>query len=256
MGWGMEGTENLGTILVKAGMRTAIIAIEANMSRKQITAARKRLQIRGSSESGPLPQAENILGSRTLTLEASLFMQSYLSIAHRPKTQVDILSVLAAHSHYLDCHAGIRDGKIDTDCVLDLDRAWVLARDFRSIEVGMRTCHDCRIEFVAAFNDRRQACPICSGIKITTPEQSGTTKGKTISEFVELAGQIAKQLNWGNTDDEIAKDLNLTDTEYELAKVLSRLSPREIRMVIEADRPAHEVVQVIRNRGSVSALAV
>lgn len=252
----MQVAEDLGNILVKAGMRTAIIAIEADMSRKQITAARKRFQIRGNSESGPLPQAENILGSRALTLEASLFMQAYLSIAQQPKVRVDILSVLAAHDHYLDCHAGIRDGKIDTDCILDLDRAWVLARDFRTMEVGMRTCHDCRIEFVATFNDRRRACPICSGVKITTPTVEGACKGKNIGEFIEIAAQIAKQLNWGSTDDEIARDLELSDSEYELAKVLSRLSPREVRLVIQADRPAHEVVQEIRNRGSVNSLVM
>ncbi|WP_237046859.1 FlhC family transcriptional regulator [Aquipseudomonas alcaligenes] len=249
--------EDLGIQLVKAGLRTAIIVAESGMTRKQITAARKRLNIRGNAESGPLPQAESLLGSRQLTLEASLFMHAYLMIAHQPKVGIDIRSVVAAHTHYLDCHASLRGQQIDIETVLDLDRAWVLARDYRAMVISMRTCQDCRLEFVSSFNDRRFCCPICSGVRCKAPEESVLDKrhSRTLPEYLEIAQQVAKQVNWGNTAEEIARDLQLNDDEFELARDLSKLSPREIRMVAATNLKPAAVLHHIRERGNVLSLA-
>lgn len=166
----------MNEFLVRSGLRTVILVAETGMSRKQITAIRKRLGLRGNADSGPLPQAESLLSSRAMCLEGSLFMNSYLAIAKDPRVQLDILAAVAAHEHYLDCHGAIRDGKIDFANFLERDRAWVLARDYRGMIVNMRSCSGCHLEFVASINDRRHNCPLCSGVTIEIPCSEDTVE--------------------------------------------------------------------------------
>lgn len=247
--------DDLGTLLVRSGLRTAIIVAETKMNRKQITAARKRFGIRGNAESGPLPQAESLLSSRPLTLEASLFMHGYLLVAKQPKSGVDIKAVLAAHTHYLDCHAGIRGGRIDTSTLLELDRAWVLARDYRSMVLGMRTCHTCHLEFVASINDRRHACPICSGVDIKCPSEATSVSGiRTIDDFIEFAQKVKNQLNWGNSDLEIMSDLGLREDELDLCKELARLSARDLQSLVDSKQGTAEILALIRGASTAAAL--
>lgn len=247
--------EDLGTLLVRSGLRTAIIVAETAMTRKQITAARKKFGIRGAAESGPLPQAESLLANRPMTLEASLFMHAYLLIANQPKAGVDIKAVLAAHAHYLDCHGAIRGGRVDVDTMLELDRAWVLARDYRSMSLGMRSCHNCHIEFVASFNDRRQACPICSGTNIKSSTHANDAPPmRSIEEFIEISEKVKNQINWGNSDDEIIADLALRDDELDLCKELARMSPRQLGSLVESNSNTAEIFGIIR--GAPSAAVV
>jgi hypothetical protein len=246
--------EGLGVLLVRAGLRTAIIVAETSMTRKQITAARKRFGIKGSAESGPLPHAESLLSNRALTLEASLFMHSYLLIAQQPKSGVDIRAVLAAHSHYVDCHGSIRGGRVDLNSLLELDRAWVLARDFRSMVVGMRTCHTCHLGFVASINDRRQACPICSGVSITSSDEMSKSNLRSIHEYVEISKKVKTQANWGNSDEEIICDLQLRDDELEMCKELSKLSSLDLRKLVAAEYSTSEVFNFIRESSSLAAV--
>lgn len=247
--------QDLGSTLVKAGLRTAIIVAETNMTRKQITAARKKMGIKGNTDSGPLPQAESLLSSRPLTLEASLFMHAYLLVAKQPKSGVDIRAVLAAHSHYVECHASIRSGRIETKTLLELDRAWVLARDYRSMVVGMRTCHSCSLEFVASINDRRHACPICSGVNIATPVAcSKLSSARALSDFIEISQKVKIQINWGNSSSEIIEDLGLSPDEYDLCVELSRLSSKELKSLAESNHDGAQILEMVRGASTVAAI--
>lgn len=247
--------EAVNDYLVKSGLRTVILVSETGMSRKQITAIRRRLGLRGSADSGPLPHSENILGNRAMCLEASLFMQAYLMIAKNPKVEIDILSVIAAHSHYLECHAAIRGGKVDLDHFLELDKGWVLARDFRGYGIVMRNCESCHIEFVSSINDRRHSCPICSGVTIETPEESDEATGSlSLQEIISKVGEVRKSCNWGVTDEEICADLNLSETELAVAKQLAQLSPRELKALTEKASGTAEIIEFIREHGNLKPL--
>lgn len=247
--------DTVNDFLVKSGLRTVILVSGTGMSRKQITAIRRRLGLRGSADSGPLPHSENILGSRAMSLEASLFMQAYLLIAANPRAEIDILSVISAHSHYLECHAAIRGGKVDLDHFLELDKAWVLARDFRGYGVVMRNCDSCHIEFVASINDRRHSCPICSGVTVETPDDSDEERcNMSLEDLISKVDGVRKSVNWGITDQEICEEYNLTASELAVTKQISQLSAKEIKALTEKASGTAEIIDFIREHGNLKTL--
>ena len=247
--------DTVNDFLVKSGLRTVILVSETGMSRKQITAIRRRLGLRGSADSGPLPHSENILGSRAMSLEASLFMQAYLLIAANPRAEIDILSVISAHSHYLECHAAIRSGKVDLDHFLELDKAWVLARDFRGYGVVMRNCDSCHIDFVASINARRHSCPICSGVTVETPDDCDEDRSTlSLEDLISKVDGVRKSVNWGITDQEICEEYNLTASELAVTKQLSQLSAKEIKALTEKASGTAEIIDFIREHGNLKTL--
>ncbi len=154
--------------MAPCGFRSAIIRAQTGLTRKQVASLRKRLGIVGPAESGPLPQAHSILSGKAKAMEASLFMLNYLYLAKTPRVDVDIDAVIAAHDQYFHCHAAIRNGQVDLENFLDIDDAWVVARDYRALEVMMRSCSGCHIQFVSSIHDGRQCCPICNGAVVRT----------------------------------------------------------------------------------------
>jgi len=237
--------------LVKSGLRTIILVSQTSMKRKQITAIRKQLGLRGSADSGPLPHSETILGSREMILEATLFMNSYLMIAENPAECIDNLAVISAHSHYLECHGSLRGGAVDQEIYLDLDRAWVIARDYRAMNVTMRACKSCHTEFVASSACRRFNCPLCSGITIEVPTDA---ESKSLSELAGLSASVSKYLNWGTSDEEVCKEMGITKSELTVAKALNSLSPRELRALVSSDVSTAQAIQALQEQGSLQSM--
>jgi flagellar transcriptional activator FlhC len=246
--------EDMNELLVRSGLRTVILVSQTGMSRKQITAIRKRLGLRGNAESGPLPQAESLLSSRAMSLEGSLFMHSYLMIAKDPRVEVDILAVIAAHNHYLECHGDIRGGKIDLDHFLELDRAWVLARDYRGMIVGMRSCSCCHLEFVASINDRRHNCPVCSGVTVEVQNEYEINQSRTVADLIEISDKIKIMMNWGMTESELCNELGLSAGELEIAKALGALSSTELRQLADREQESADILEILRETGSLKSM--
>ncbi|HCF3016936.1 TPA: hypothetical protein NIB55_004177 [Pseudomonas aeruginosa] len=233
--------------LVKSGLRTIILVSQTSMKRKQITAIRKQLGLKGSADSGPLPHSETILGSREMILEATLFMQAYLLIAQNPAESIDNLAVISAHAHYLECHGSLRGGAVDQDVYLDLDRAWVIARDYRAMNVSMRSCNTCHTEFVASSVCRRFNCPLCSGTTVEIPTEP---EPRSLSELAELSNSVSKALNWGSNDEELCSEIGITLSELTVAKALSTLSPRELRALVASEASTSAAIKALQEQGS------
>lgn len=226
---------SLDVRMARCGFRSAIIRAETGLTRKQVASLRKRLGIVGPAESGPLPQAPSILSGKTKAMEASLFMLNYLYLAKTPRIDVDIDAVIAAHDQYFQCHAAIRNNQVDLENFLDIDDAWVVARDYRALEVMMRSCNGCHIQFVSSIHDSRQCCPICSGAVVRTDlfvcDAQAVSTHRTVSELVELSGMTLQYKNWGCTEAEICKEQDLNSDEYMLCLALSKLTNNHLAAI-------------------------
>lgn len=231
----MDTSTSLDVRMARCGFRSAIIRVQTGLTRKQVASLRKRLNIVGPAESGPLPQAHSILSGKARAMEASLFMLNYLYLAKNPRNDVDIDAVIAAHDQYLHCHVGIRGGQADLDNLLEIDDAWVVARDYRGQEVMMRSCSGCHIQFVASVQDSKQCCPICNGAVVRSDlfscDAQVATTMRDVPELIELASQVSKFRNWGATDSEVCAELELNSEEYSLCLAMAKLNSSQLSVI-------------------------
>lgn len=246
---GIEMDESLAKTLVHVGFRSAIIRIHTGMTRKQVTSLRKREGIVGPSESGPLPNAESLLAKKEATLEASLFMLAYLITAKAPRSEIDVDAVMAAHSQYYDCHAALRNGQLDLENVLEIDDAWVIARDYRSKEVTMRSCSTCHIEFVVSINRPKHCCPLCEGVQVRDrfhcdfADRSLTHK--TPAELIEMSSKVSQWINWGYSVEEIKAEYELTDKEFAACKKLQSFGPSKLQDILNRYASGDRLVKAL-----------
>ncbi|NWC84073.1 hypothetical protein HX798_27870 [Pseudomonas putida] len=245
--------------MARCGFRSAIIRAQTGLTRKQVASLRKRLGIIGPAESGPLPQAHSILSGKSKAMEASLFMLNYLYLAKAPRMEVDIDAVIAAHDQYVHCHAAIRNGRVDLDNFLDIDDAWVVTRDYRALEVMMRSCSGCHIQFVSSIHDNRQCCPICNGAVVRSDvfacDAQIAVTDRSVAELIELASPVLKFKNWGATQIEICKELRLNNDEYSLCQGLSKITKAQFAMLTQRYSNGVELLTAFKQDG-LSALKV
>ncbi|HBN7932908.1 FlhC family transcriptional regulator [Pseudomonas aeruginosa] len=231
----MDTSTSLDVRMARCGFRSAIIRVQTGMTRKQVASLRKRLNIVGPAESGPLPLAHSILSKKARAMEASLFMLNYLYLAKSPRNDVDIDAVIAAHDQYMNCHVGVRGGQADLENLLEIDDAWVVARDYRTQEVMMRSCSGCHIQFVASVQDSRQCCPICNGAVVRTDlfscDAQTAKTDRTIPELIEMASLVQQFKNWGSTEAEIRAEHALNAEEFSLCLSMAKLPSSQLALV-------------------------
>jgi len=175
--------------LVEQGFRTKILHVETGMSESSLRALAHGInaldgkQVRLSS--GTLPEPDSILRTRSANAEGTIFMLIYLRIAGEEKASrnIDIDAVIKAHRIYLEHRS--RFGIDCTDKPLDINRAWVLARDYRvphpqyprSLE--LRRCIDCGAPYLVVSRQRHQPqCPFCAISPSGSPESGDTPQVK------------------------------------------------------------------------------
>ncbi|MBJ2179998.1 hypothetical protein JC795_17550 [Pseudomonas veronii] len=241
--------ESLAKTLVHVGFRSAIIRIHTGMTRKQVTSLRKREGIVGPSESGPLPNAESLLAKKEATLEASLFMLAYLITAKSPRTTIDVEAVMAAHSQYYDCHAALRNGQLDLENVLEIDDAWVIARDYRSKEVTMRSCSTCHIEFVVSINRPKHCCPLCDGVQVRDrfhcDHADRAVSKRSVAELIELSQKVTQWENWGYSPSEIQKELGISQKEFDACTKLQGFTDPQLQGVLDKYTSGDSLVKAL-----------
>lgn len=133
-------------MLVKAGFRCTIITLHTELTAKQVTSARKRLNVVSRGDSGLLQLGSRILASKARVIEAALFMGAYLRGAPKPLLGVDVEAVIAAHQSYLSYREALNF--TPTEC-LSIDEAWGVAREYRSNDLVRRACRCCQLTCVA-----------------------------------------------------------------------------------------------------------
>lgn len=237
--------------LVMAGFRSIIIRTETGLSRKQVQCLRNRLNVQGPGESGPLPYSESILLQRSRAAEATLFMLNYLNIVNNPDPTcgMDILAVVAAHKTYVENHGALRGGRVDLDCFLEIDDAWVLARDYREQVVTMRPCKTCFIKFVTSIHHTHSNCPLCNGV--TVRDEEPASNGKLVKQLIDVLPSLRRRLAWGETVVEVAQELNLSQEEVHLSVRLNNLPAATQRLIGDCSMTIQELQSKIDEMGEV-----
>lgn len=147
--------------LIRRGYRTKIVYLETGVPQAKIRSIHKELFGR-SPWSGQLPEAERILNTRVRAIDASLLIHLYRKVYHlKAEAQIDIDALSMAH----DAYKSLREewGMLSARDPIDVNEAWVLARDLRSRHLVTSVCPTCGFHYVwSVTQERTPSCPTCS----------------------------------------------------------------------------------------------
>jgi len=143
--------------LIRCGFRTKIVEHATGLRMSIVRQLYK--EIWGCSPTpGMLPQSVNVVKSWGRLAQASLFADMYHglhgSIIYR---QVDITRVLCAYRAYVMLHNQMALPKQP----LDINAAWVIARDLRAGTAMLRRCKCGYPTMLLAHQHKKMLCPIC-----------------------------------------------------------------------------------------------
>ncbi len=152
--------------LIELGFRTSIVHLETNLPTGRIRDLFHGWHgLAGSSlkpSSGSLPESDTILKTRANNAEGTLFVLLYLRFAgDGAKHCINIDAIIKAHRLLTGNRA--RFGAVFTNQPLDVNQAWVLARDFRSDTLKLRRCIHCSAPYLVVDHQHNQPkCPFCA----------------------------------------------------------------------------------------------
>lgn len=143
--------------LIRCGFRTKIIGHATGLRMSIVRSLYK--EIWGCSPSpGMLPQSVNVVKSWERLAQASLFADLYHglhgSVIYR---NVDITRVLRAYRAYAMLHTQMALPKHP----LDINTAWVIARDLRAGTAMLTRCYCGYPTVLLPQQHKRMLCPIC-----------------------------------------------------------------------------------------------
>ena len=148
--------------LIERGLRISIVSHLTGLHPKTLRALYRELQGR-SPPSGPLPSAAAILTTRTAQAMASLFALCYRTVGGTGIfDQLELQALLTAYELYRELVEALLS-EISPRNPLDINAAWVLARDLHTGAVYFRECSHCAVQFLCALESLSPPdCPICA----------------------------------------------------------------------------------------------
>lgn len=152
--------------LIRCGFRTKIIEHATGLRMKIVRQLYK--EIWGCSPTpGMLPQSVNVVKSWDRLAQASLFADVYHGLhGSAIYRQVDIAHVLRAYRAYAMLHAQMAL----SNQLLDINAAWVIARDLRAGTARLTRCKCGYPTMLLAHQHKRMLCPICQGpVRLSHP---------------------------------------------------------------------------------------
>lgn len=145
--------------LIRCGFRTKIVEHATGLRMRIVRSLYREIWGR-SPTAGMLPQSVNVVKSWERLAQASLFADVYHglhgSVIYR---QVDITRVLHAYRAYAMLHAQMAL----PNQLLDINAAWVIARDLRAGTARLARCKCGYPTMLLAHQHKRMLCPICQG---------------------------------------------------------------------------------------------
>lgn len=145
----------LAVSMIRHRARTSIVEASTGLHGDAIRTLFK--DIHGSSpSSGPLlTSAEPLTRKPYRHLHAAIFAALYGDFRHSSEG-IDADAVVRAFELYLELAPKDRHR-------IDINEAWIVARDLRAGLVSTRRCHRCRIIYLVAVAAKRPpACPVCT----------------------------------------------------------------------------------------------
>ena len=146
----------LAVALLRRRARVSIVHHETGVSRAKLRALYREIHGHGAP-SGQIPMIGGAtIQTRAQQVHAGLFAALYERYGGPATTrQLDIRAVIAAYDLYR--------AMAPTEAPLDLNAAWVIARDLRVGTAELRTCSACTVRYLVASASRlAPTCPFCS----------------------------------------------------------------------------------------------
>lgn len=147
--------------LIRVGFRTPIVVVETDMSNSAVRDIAKIMSGGKRPSSGPMPSPNSMLNSVGALAEASLFAGIYRNLGGEAiYTSIDVDVLICAFNLYKELRQShFADGRDD---LLDINRAWVIARDLRSSIAWLKKCEDDGYYLVVDQQRVPSGCPWCS----------------------------------------------------------------------------------------------
>lgn len=152
-------------MLIRCGFRTKIIEHATGLRMSIVRHLYK--EIWGCSPTpGMLPQSVNVVKSWERLAQASLFADVYHGLyGSAIFRDVDITRVLCAYRAYAMLHTQMALSSL----LLDINAAWVIARDLRAGTARLTRCKCGYPTMLLTHQHKRMLCPICQAPVRPTP---------------------------------------------------------------------------------------
>ncbi len=149
--------------LIERAMRTSIVARETQLRPALLRELHR--EVHGDKPvAGQLPSTSGILHSPRLQASASVFVALYQALGGAPSAgAVDVRALMHAHRLYLEQLSTLPAAEKTLGEPIDINAAWVIARDLTTGLAARRFCPHCAVHYLAAdFSRRSLQCPICA----------------------------------------------------------------------------------------------
>ena len=148
--------------LIERSMRTSIVARVTDLAPAVLRELHQ--EIHGCRPAaGQLPTSSGVLRSPRGRASASVFAALYRAFGGAAvQAGVDLDALLSAHRLYLEQIATVA-GCSKLGEPIDINQAWVLARDLGTGLAALRFCARCKVHYLAGDASRTALrCPICA----------------------------------------------------------------------------------------------
>ena len=145
--------------MLKEGFRTSIVRLQTGLSSSMVRACHREIWGGENASAGSLPESHIILKERSGLIEGSVFMTIYSRLGgDGAKDSIDVDTLIRAHRLYMKarCNFDVQERR-----ALDINRAWILARDYRSRVVNTARCSCCSTRFAYSIHTEK-SCPFCN----------------------------------------------------------------------------------------------
>lgn len=146
--------------LLAEGFRARIVHIETGIDLSYLRRMAKELSGGARSPSGSLPRSSTVLATRAALMEGALWAALYRSIGgNQIYRQLMLEEVRRSYRLYLELREEL---PLQMETPIDINRAWVLARDIRSDTAWIERCGVCGTIYIHALDQRfAPSCPSC-----------------------------------------------------------------------------------------------
>ena len=144
--------------LIQRGLRLSIVVSATGLPPKQLRSLYREVPGKGPLP-GPLPSSSRIISTRKRQAMASLFAGFYQSAGgHRIWEGIDIPALLSS----FDLYCELVQVALPAIELLEINQAWVIARDLHAGILRFESCRDCRIQYISLPDGRLSpGCPVC-----------------------------------------------------------------------------------------------
>ena len=158
----LHARAGLAISLIRRGMRTSIVGQVTGVHPVVLRELHHEIH-RRKPASGQLPSSGGVLRSPLIQASASAFASLYRALAAADiRTAVDNRALVEAHDLYLE-QVGDLASVGGQGVPIDINHAWIIARDLTTGVVRFQFCQRCQIHYVVAdLANTPPTCPLCA----------------------------------------------------------------------------------------------